>query len=128
MEVDPGGWMHYERWIADALKTLNNRDKVSYEKGQPTRMVWWRVPGFDEAAAVNTANYMERWKWAFLEYYVHAMAGSATSPEITRQQRMQLDIKLRWEILAPSSVPILFAFPDGDFSRPDNIRMVLWDD
>ena len=67
-------------------------------------MVWWRVPGFEEAASIEPARCMEDWKWAFLEYYVHAMTYIATSPEVPREDRMRLDIKLRWEILAPSDV------------------------
>ena len=41
---------------------------------------------------------------------------------------MQLDIKLRWEILAPSSVPINRAFPYNNWACTDAVREVLWDD
>ena len=91
MEVDPGSWKHYELWLGDSMKSLDNRDVKAGKKAQTDRQVWWRIPGYSDMASNSDVPYIQRWKWASLEYYVHAMTHiehclHETAPERRRDE------------------------------------------
>ena len=69
------------------------------------------VLGFQQAQKTSSYADLKKWKWAFLEYFAFAMSWIAISDSISDDVKKRADIKLRWEILMPTSTPLSEPFP-----------------